>query len=76
MFDNKIWNSYHNAKHNQLVSTSGRLVNLDPYATIARGYAVVADHDSGLLIRQTAETILGQMLRLTVQDGEIIAEVQ
>ncbi|MGB0386460.1 MAG: exodeoxyribonuclease VII large subunit [Ardenticatenaceae bacterium] len=53
----------------------GRLANLDPRATIARGYAIVADQRSGTLVRRARDVVPSQTLRVTVEEGEFKATV-
>ena len=62
-------------KHSNLTGLQGRLVNLDPRATLARGYAIVADHRTGTLIRRADDVAPGQTVRVTVEEGEFKATV-
>ena len=62
-------------KHSNLTGLQGRLVNLNPRATLARGYAIVADQRRGTLVRRAHDVIPGQILRVTVEEGEFKATV-
>jgi exodeoxyribonuclease VII large subunit len=48
---------------------------VSPLATIARGYAIVLDEDSGRLLRRAADASAGQALRIRWSDGELTARV-
>ncbi len=50
----------------------GRLATLDPRATLARGYAVVAD-EQGQLLRRAAAISPGQTVRVTLEEGDFDA---
>ncbi len=52
-----------------LTGVQGRLVALDPRATLARGYAVVAT-EQGRIVRRAAAVQPGQPLRVTVEEGD------
>jgi exodeoxyribonuclease VII large subunit len=63
-------------QRSELAGTQGRLASLDPCATIARGYAIVADEATGRLMRRAAEVTPGQLLQVTVEEGAFRATVQ
>jgi exodeoxyribonuclease VII large subunit len=56
-----------------LAAAGGRLDALGPGATLARGYAIVARTDDGLIVRDPAEAPVGTRLRLRVARGELPA---
>ncbi|MBA3533663.1 MAG: exodeoxyribonuclease VII large subunit [Ardenticatenales bacterium] len=62
-------------QRSHLSGIQGKLGNLDPRATIARGYAIVADRATGRLVRAPSEVSGGQALRVTVEEGEFEVEV-
>lgn len=53
-----------------------QLSSLEPRQTLARGYAIVQRQDTGAVVSRVAEVATGDALRVTVQDGSFIAEVQ
>jgi exodeoxyribonuclease VII large subunit len=63
-------------QRSELVGVQGRLASLDPCATIARGYAIVADEATGQLMRRASNVTPGQALRITVEEGAFRAMVQ
>jgi len=62
-------------KQSNLIGLQGRLSNLNPHATLARGYAIVSNHRTGQLIRSPYDMIPGHQIRVTVEEGEFNATV-
>jgi exodeoxyribonuclease VII large subunit len=58
-----------------LKGLQGKLAGLNPFSTLARGYAVVAEPGTGRLIRSAADVAPGDALVITVQEGQIPATV-
>ncbi|MGE3798984.1 MAG: exodeoxyribonuclease VII large subunit [Thermomicrobiales bacterium] len=54
----------------------GLLSVLDPHATLARGYAVLEDAESGVPMLSVTEARLDQTLRARLRDGSIITRVE
>lgn len=63
-----------NAKRQQLAETSVKLEALSPLGTIARGFSVTKD-SSGGVIKSVSQVKAGDMISVSVTDGEISAEV-
>ncbi len=53
-----------------------RLDLLSPRATLARGYSITLDAESGRIVKSAAAVIQGQRLRTQVADGEIQSAVE
>ena len=51
---------------------AARLTTLGPAATLARGYAVVQESQSGTILRSVADAPAGTRLRIRVADGAVI----
>lgn len=62
-------------KQSNLIGLQGRLSNLNPHATLARGYAIVSNHRTGKLIRSPYDMTPGHKIRVTVEEGEFNATV-
>jgi exodeoxyribonuclease VII large subunit len=58
-----------------LAGLAGRLEGLSPLAVLGRGYALVWDETSGLLLRDVAETDDGRPLRIRLHRGAVRATV-
>lgn len=54
---------------------TGRLAGLAPRATLARGYAIVAEQRTGRLVRRAADVAPGDALDITVEEGGFPAVV-
>lgn len=70
--------AFHNGqqlKQSNLIGLQGRLNNLNPDATLARGYAIVSNHRTGQVIRSPHDMIPGHKIRVTVEEGEFNATV-
>jgi len=52
-----------------------RLAGLAPQATLARGYAIVAEYGTGRLVRRAADVAPGDPLDITVEEGDFPAVV-
>jgi exodeoxyribonuclease VII large subunit len=59
----------------RLRGAAHRLAGLDPYATLARGYAVVR-RDDGCIVRRTMQVSPGGVLTIRVTDGSFCARVE
>lgn len=59
----------------RLAGVRGRLQELNPHATLARGYAVVSRTEDGRLVRSPADTYAGDALTITVEDGTVAVTV-
>lgn len=59
----------------RLAGVRGRLQELDPQATLARGYAIVSRTEDGRLVRSPADTKAGDALTITVEGGTVVATV-
>lgn len=59
----------------RLAGVRGRLKELDPRATLSRGYAIVSRAEDGRLVRSPADTSAGDTLTITVEEGKIAATV-
>jgi exodeoxyribonuclease VII large subunit len=57
------------AQHD-LDHTRARVVALSPQATLDRGYAVVQTPD-GAVVRDAADVVLGETLRIRLAEGEL-----
>ncbi len=59
-----------------LARLAGRLEGLSPLAVLGRGYALVWDEATGVLLRDAAETVEGRPLRIRLHRGAIRATVE
>ncbi|MEO8010332.1 MAG: exodeoxyribonuclease VII large subunit [Dokdonella sp.] len=62
-------------RRQHLVELARTLHATSPLATMARGYAILVEPDSGLAVRSTREVAEGQSLRARIVDGEIHMQV-
>ena len=60
----------------RLTALAGRLHTLSPLAVLARGYAVCWNEDRTAIIRQASAVTPGDLVRVTLQEGEIDCEVR
>ncbi len=60
----------------KLEGLTARLEALSPLSTLARGYAVVRQADTGAVVRSVDQVRVGDLLQVRVQDGEFGAEVR
>jgi len=51
-----------------------KLAAIDPRRVLARGFSICEDHQSGKLIRSVAQIKQSTVLRVTLQDGAIVAK--
>lgn len=54
----------------ELTGLRARLAALDAQAVLARGYAIVLQSDTGVIVSKTAQAQPGDRLRIRVSDGE------
>ena len=59
-----------------LAGMAGRLEGLSPVAVLGRGYALVWDEATGVLLRDAGETELGHELRVRLHKGTVRATVE
>jgi exodeoxyribonuclease VII large subunit len=57
-------------RRSELAGRRARLSSLSPLATLARGYAIVHQAESGTVVRSVGQVATGDDLRVRVQDGE------
>lgn len=62
-------------RQSALDGLTGRLAGLAPRATLARGYAIVAERQTGRLVRRAADVAPGDPLDITVEEGDFPAVV-
>lgn len=62
-------------RQSALDGLTGRLAGLAPRATLARGYAIVAERETGRLVRRAADVAPGDPLDITVEEGDFPAVV-
>lgn len=60
----------------RLQGTSARLQTLNPLATLQRGYAMVRRAEDGTVVSNISQARVGDMLVLTLSDGNIRVEVK
>jgi exodeoxyribonuclease VII large subunit len=58
----------------RLAGQQAQLVALSPQATLARGYAVVRRSAGGQVLTAPAQTTPGERLRITLRDGDLLAD--
>ncbi len=63
-------------RRRDLQALAGKLDSLSPLATMARGYAICRDPNSGAVIRSVQEVRTGQTVGVLLQDGELLCRVQ
>jgi exodeoxyribonuclease VII large subunit len=57
-------------KRSALIGLQARLQALSPRATLERGYAVVRQEETGLMVREVGQVRTGDQLKIRVRDGE------
>ncbi len=57
-------------------AAAGRLEALSPLAVLARGYSICRKWPGGPVIRQAAEVQVGEMVAVTLAEGELVCSVQ
>ncbi len=60
----------------ELEANRALLSVLDPTATLARGYAVLTEYQSGLPVRSAGDVQPGELLRARLQDGSFVTRVE
>jgi exodeoxyribonuclease VII large subunit len=60
----------------QLRDSAGRLASLSPLAVLGRGYAVAWNDERTQVLRDAADTAVGDRIRVTLAKGELHCEVQ
>lgn len=60
----------------RLAGVRGRLGELDPHATLARGYAIVSKTEDGRLVRSPTDIHADDVLTITVDGGAFLATVE
>jgi exodeoxyribonuclease VII large subunit len=60
----------------QLSDSAGRLYSLSPLAVLGRGYAVAWNEDRTRVLRDAADTSVGDRVRVTLAKGELDCDVR
>jgi exodeoxyribonuclease VII large subunit len=60
----------------RLQGVEGRLANLNPAATLARGYAIVTDATSGQIVSSVSGVDMGDEVEIQFGDGKVRASVK
>jgi exodeoxyribonuclease VII large subunit len=62
-------------RHERLAGLAARLESLSPLATLARGYAIVRQAETGIVVSSMAQVSPGERLSVRVSDGTFEADV-
>lgn len=62
-------------RRQQLAGLERALAAVSPLATLARGYAIVRQADSNVVVREPAQVTAGDQLKIRVHGGQFAAEV-
>jgi len=60
-------------RRSALTGLGARLATLSPLATLERGYAIVRESDTGVVVRSVGQVSAGDLVSIRVQDGEFDA---
>jgi exodeoxyribonuclease VII large subunit len=63
-------------RRERLVGLSARLESLSPLATLARGYAIVRQEETGAVIKSVSDVVADDRLSVRVADGTFAARVE
>jgi exodeoxyribonuclease VII large subunit len=63
-------------RHERLTGLSSRLESLSPVATLVRGYAIVRQDETGVLVNSVTRASAGDLLSVRVADGAFGARVE
>jgi exodeoxyribonuclease VII large subunit len=77
--DGRLTGAAHKTRHRadaRFRALAGRLENLSPLAVLGRGYAVCWNADKTAIIRAAASVDPGDLVRVTLADGEIACRVE
>jgi exodeoxyribonuclease VII large subunit len=64
------------SKRTRLNGMCAQLQALDPLAILRRGYSVLTEAESGLVVSRVAQASHGSLLRARVSDGEVLVRVE